>query len=300
MTSKFRLFTFLATLLSLTAPALAADSDLVIAASQQDEYVPVEIGSGWYIRGDIGVNLGGRHNSDQYDIGAVNYTNSYRDALNVGVGVGYRFNDMFRADAGIDHFFDSSFNSTLLVAPIGPCLGTGEYIDIPTGTTYFDDYAISNCLRTDKASYTASTFMANLYADLGTISGFTPFVGAGLGLARVSWAQETNSITCVPVDPTIHREGCAADGTIAQPPLNTVYTDPGVVNNGTDWRVAYSLTAGVAYQLSKNLLLDTSYRFTSIGGGTGSIPYGPTPGSSIAQDGFGLHQVKMGLRYEIW
>jgi opacity protein-like surface antigen len=300
MTSKFRLFTFLATLLSLTAPALAADSDLVIAASQQDEYVPVEIGSGWYIRGDIGVNLGGRHNSDQYDLSPVNYTNSYRDALNIGAGFGYRFNDMFRADATIDHIFDSSFSSTQLVAPIGPCLGRGEYIDLATGTPYFGPYAISNCLRGDKATYTTNLFMANLYTDLATVSGFTPFVGAGIGMARISWTQETNSITCVPVDPTLHREGCLAGGTVAQPPLNSVYTEPGIVNNGTDWRVAYSLTAGVAYQLSKNLLLDTSYRFTSIGGGTGSIPYGPTPGSSIAQDGFGLHQVKMGLRYEIW
>ncbi len=71
MTSKFKLLPILASLLSLTAPAIAADADMVIAAAQQDEYVPVEIGSGWYIRGDIGVNFGGRHNSDQYDLAAV-------------------------------------------------------------------------------------------------------------------------------------------------------------------------------------------------------------------------------------
>jgi opacity protein-like surface antigen len=299
MTSKLKLLAAVVSLLSLSAPVIAADNDLIIPA-QQEDFVPVEIGSGWYIRGDIGVNFGGRHNSDQYDLAPVNYSNSYRDALNVGVGVGYRINDMFRADAGIDHIFDSSFGSTQLVAPTGPCLGIGEYVDTGTGVIYMGPYAITNCLREDKASYTANIAMANLYADLATISGFTPFLGAGLGMARISWTEETNSITCVPVDPTLHREGCVAGGTAAQPALNSIYTEPGIVNNGTDWRVAFSLTAGVAYQLTKNVIVDTSYKFTSVGGGTGSIPYGSTPGSSMAEDGFGLHQVKMGLRYEIW
>ncbi len=81
--------------------------------------------------------------------------------------------------------------ATQVVAPVGPCLGTGEYINVITGVTFFDDYAISNCLREDKSSYTATLFMANLYSDFGTISGFTPFLGAGLGMARVSWIEET-------------------------------------------------------------------------------------------------------------
>jgi opacity protein-like surface antigen len=299
MFSKLKPFAVLALLTSFIAPVMAADNDLIIPA-QQEDYVPVEIGSGWYIRGDIGVNFGGRHNSDQYDLAPVNFNNSYRDALNIGAGFGYRFNDMFRADATIDHIFDSSFGSAQIVAPTGPCLGRGEYIDLGTGTAYFGPYAISNCLREDKATYTTNLFMANLYTDLATVSGFTPFVGAGLGMARISWTEETNSITCIPVDGTLHREGCVAGGTIAQPGLNEVYTEPGVVNNGTDWRVAFSLSAGLAYQLTKNVIVDTSYKFTSVGGGTGSIPYGSTPGSSMAEDGFGLHQVKMGLRYEIW
>jgi opacity protein-like surface antigen len=297
-----RLLSALAILASMmAAPAVAADSDQIIPAPViEDNYVPVEIGTGWYIRGDVGYNFGGRQNSQLYDLTPVTFDNSYADGLNVGVGFGYRFNDIFRMDTTIDRVFGGKFSNTQLVAPTGPCIGTGEYVDVDTGVVYLDDYPIINCLRKDESSYNVWYAMGNAYADLGTFNGFTPFLGAGLGVAKINWSEETNSITCIPVEAGVHREACNALGTVAQPPYNAVYTEPGVLNNGSNWKLAMSLTAGVSYELSKGLHLDTSYKFTSIGGGFGSIPYGPTPGSSIAKDGFGLHQVKMGLRYEIW
>jgi opacity protein-like surface antigen len=302
MKLALRLLPALALLTSfLAAPALAADIDQIIPAPViEDNYVPVEIGTGWYIRGDVGYNIGGRQNNAFYDLTPVTFDNSYADALNVGVGFGYKFNDIFRMDTTLDRVFGGKFSNTQLVAPTGPCHGTGEYINTSTGVVFMGPFDIDNCLRKDESSYNVWYAMGNAYADLGTFNGFTPFLGAGLGAAKVNWKEETNSITCVPVDPSVHKEACSATGTVAQPPLNTVYTEPGVLNNGSNWKLAMSLTAGVSYELSKGLHLDTSYKFTSIGGGFGSIPYGPTPGSSIAKDGFGLHQVKMGLRYEIW
>ena len=38
-------------------PALAADYDPPIVIDQPVEEVPVEVGSGWYLRGDIGYNF---------------------------------------------------------------------------------------------------------------------------------------------------------------------------------------------------------------------------------------------------
>ena len=278
--------------------ALAADDD-VIPATQEDAYTPVEVGSGWYIRGDVGINFGGKHNTDSYTLAPVFYDNNYRDAITFGVGVGYRINEIFRVDAGIDKIFASNFGSRQLVAPQGPCKGTGEFIDLATGTTFFGPYDIANCIREDKSSYQAITAMANAYIDLGSYYGFTPFVGAGLGAARVSYSEETGSITCVPVDGTVHKESCSALGTITQPALNAPYTEPGVIQSGSDWRLAYALSAGLSYNLTKNLKLDTIYRYSAIAGGSG-IPYGPTVGSSLSKDGFSLHQIRMGLRYEIW
>jgi opacity protein-like surface antigen len=296
-----RLLPALALLASLAAPVLAADIDQIIPAPViEDNYVPVEIGTGWYIRGDVGYNFGGRQYDNLYDLAPVTFSESYSDALNVGVGFGYKFNDIFRMDTTLDRVFGGNFGNTQLVAPTGPCNGTGLYVNPISGVTFMGPYAIDNCLRRDEASYNAWVAMGNAYADLATVNGFTPFIGAGLGVAKINWQEQTNSITCIPVAGDVHVEACNATGTVAQPALNEVYTEPGILNNGSNWKLAMSLTAGVSYELSKGLHLDTSYKFTSIGGGFGSIPYGPTPGSSIAKDGFGLHQVKMGMRYEIW
>jgi opacity protein-like surface antigen len=302
MTLALRLMPALALLTSvLTSPVIAADIDQIIPAPvMEDNYVPVEIGTGWYIRGDVGYNIGGRQNDETYDLAPITFDNSYADGLNVGVGFGYKFNDIFRFDTTLDRVFGGRFSNTQLIAPAGPCIGTGLYVDTTSGVNYLDVYPIINCLRKDEASYNAWYAMGNAYADLGTFNGFTPFVGAGLGVAKINWREETNSITCIPVHEDVHEETCSALGTVAQPEQNAVYTEPGILSNGSNWKLAMSLTAGVSYQLSKGLHLDTSYKFTSIGGGFGSIPYGPTPGSSIAKDGFGLHQVKMGMRYEIW
>jgi opacity protein-like surface antigen len=83
-----RLLPALAILASImAAPALAADSDQIIPAPViEDNYVPVEIGTGWYIRGDVGYNFGGRQNDEFYDLTPVTFDNSYADAINVGVG----------------------------------------------------------------------------------------------------------------------------------------------------------------------------------------------------------------------
>jgi opacity protein-like surface antigen len=283
------------------APVLAADIDQIIPAQViEDNYVPVEIGTGWYIRGDVGYNIGGKQNTSMYDLVPVTFTESYADALNLGVGFGYKFNDIFRTDATLDRVFGGQFSNTQLVAPTGPCIGIGRVVNPDTGVSYMDTVLINNCLRKDEASYSAWVMMGNAYADLGTFNGFTPFLGAGLGAARINWKEETNSITCIPAAEGVLTEACTSTGSVAQPVLNAVYTEPGALNSGSNWKLAMSLTAGLSYELSKGLHLDTSYKFTSIGGGFGSIPYGPTPGSSIAKDGFGLHQVKVGMRYEIW
>jgi opacity protein-like surface antigen len=297
MISKLKLLAVLASVMSFVAPAFAADSDLIIPAAQE-EYVPVEIGSGWYIRGDIGYNIGARQYTETYDLAPTTFSDNYADGVGVGVGAGYRINDIFRVDGTFDRIFGGGFSSTQLVAPTGPCLG--YRLTTVAGVVAWRAAGIDNCLRTDRSQYDMWDVMANAYADLATVNGFTPFIGAGIGVAKINWTEETNSITCVPVDANVFPEVCVAQGTVAQPLPNTPYTEPGVLSTGSNWKLAMSVTAGISYEMSKGLHLDTAYKFTSIGGGFGSIPYGSTPGSSIAKDGFGLHQVKVGLRYDIW
>lgn len=279
----------------------AADQDLPIFIEDAPELQSVEIGNGWYIRGDIGVNFAGKHDTKEYSPGGgtgVRYLEDFGDAINVGVGIGYQVNDYFRVDAGYEHLFESNFSSTQLVAPRGPCLGYGEVINGAGQTVIQDPYDIDNCLDVDSASYSANNLMANAYIDLGTYIGFTPYVGAGIGIARVSWKEETDATTCIPTDPAAHFEGCNAFGTINQPAPNTPYTEKGITNDGVDYRMSYALMAGVAYNVSQNVKLDLSYRMLNVGGN--DINYGVNPGSDMAKDGFGTQQVRLGVRYSLW
>ena len=288
----------------------AADQDLPIFIEDAPELQSVEIGNGWYIRGDIGVNFAGKHLTKEYaPAGAlgVRYLEDFGDAINVGAGVGYQVNDYFRVDAGLERLFGSSFSSTqLLTDPSalglptsrrGPCIGWREVVDPVAGTVRVQA-DIQNCLDVDSATYEATNLMANAYIDLGTYVGFTPYIGAGLGVARVSWKEETDATTCVPVDPGVYAEGCAAFGTVNQPLPNTPYTENGITNEGIDYRLSYALMAGVAYNVSQNVKLDLSYRMLNVGGN--DINYGVNPGSDMAKDGFGTQQVRLGVRYSLW
>ncbi len=92
---------------------------------------PVYDNSGWYLRGDLGwswTDMGGHLEND--------------DDFTAGGGVGYRFNDMFRADITGDY--------------------SGKY-DMGPG------------------KYDAWTLLGNGYVDIPWGSTVTPYVGAGLG-----------------------------------------------------------------------------------------------------------------------
>lgn len=128
----------------IAAPALAADYDPPIYIEQAPEYVPVEIGSGWYLRGDISYNAG----KPVYD---VSFPGVSHRRFGAGAGVGYHFSDNFRGDVTIGYLGGDRFS----------------YAD-----TFFDI----------EASYTAWNGLVSGYYDIATVVGITPYVGAGIGL----------------------------------------------------------------------------------------------------------------------
>jgi opacity protein-like surface antigen len=120
---KFLKATILASVMLLPAalPARAADLD-----------APADPGLiGLYLRGDIGWSI--------LDVQGVDNDDSFV----VGGGVGYKFNDFFRADVTADW--------------------SGDYTIAPG------------------AEISTTTVLANAYLDLDTDTMFTPYVGAGLG-----------------------------------------------------------------------------------------------------------------------
>jgi len=270
-----------ALLLAPSAPAHAADYDPPVISAQPDQIVPVEIGSGWYLRGDIGYTFANRAGSvafrtfdplgATYGAGAFD-TTSLASSATFGAGFGYTFNEWFRADATLDGF-RSDFGGTTVSA--APCPGG------PAGTS---------CRSEETAELSTLSLLLNGYVDLGTYVGLTPYVGAGAGISQVSWSNLDSGTYCV--------DGAA---TCAAPAL--VGTDTHTGNKS--YRFTWALMAGLAYAISPNLKVDLGYKYTNVAGGdmfdwnAADTAAGAT-GIQGSDDGFSNHQIRLGLRYELW
>jgi opacity protein-like surface antigen len=149
----------------------------------------------------------------------------------------------------------------------------------PIGTT---------CRSEDSTKVSAYEVMANAYADLGTFVGVTPYLGAGLGMTRLSYDNLTN--TSYYVDAAGHDAGV----------FNTA-VHPGE----NSWRFTWALMAGASYDISKNLKFDLGYRYSRVQGGdmfgfdAASVRNGAS-GLQGRDNGFSSHEIKAGVRYSLW
>ena len=261
--------------------AMAADLDQPIFIETAPDYQPVEIGTGWYLRGDIGwaaSSASGAFHYRTFDPVTRLYqdqsfaTGEYDPDYTIGFGAGYQMTDYLRVDGTLD-YYQLDFAGTTTATT--PCTGQ------PAGTT---------CMTVDTQSADAWQVMANAYVDLGTIKGFTPYVGGGIGMTYLDFGSLTNQPYCV--------AGTAACTT----PLNgTPVTHEGV----QDWRFTYALAAGVSYNMSKNTKLDIGYRYTKVEGGdtfefdAASQTAGAT-GPQGSDKGYERHDIRAGIRYSLW
>jgi len=144
--------------MSLSSAVYAADLDPPII-EHTPEIVPVEVGSNWYLRGDIGYVFTVAPSASWR---AVNFFNeSVDDTWMAGIGFGYQFNDYFRADATLDYHGKFDYRGNTWCAPA--------------------------CGRTrESTNFQAWTFMLNGYLEMGDWYGFRPYVGAGIGTSYIS------------------------------------------------------------------------------------------------------------------
>lgn len=262
----------------------AADYEPPIFVDQPvEEYVPVEVGSGWYLRGDVGYNFSVQAKGDfdyrtfdpatgTYGAGAFDSTSLGREFTG-SVGFGYNFTDYLRADLTLDAFrmsFDGRSSAEL------PCID-----DI--------DFAGTSCRTEDGATAAALGVMANGYVDLGTYVGFTPYVGGGLGMTYVDWGSLNSNAYCV--------------GATCPPPDAFVASSES--GGQKSWRFTWALMAGMAYDLTNNLKVDLGYRYRNIDGGQmfefdrPSQEAGAT-GAQGQDPGLTTHEIRVGLRYSLW
>ena len=150
-----------ATLLSQAAFA----ADMAIAPPP---YAPpvVEDFGGWYLRGDIGFSnqrVDRLNNALDSTLTSSVQKNNFNAAGIFGLGVGYKVNNWFRADVTGEYRGNSQFFGTDRITYAGG-VGTDTY----------------------HATKNEWVVLANAYVDLGTWWCITPFIGAGVGGARVA------------------------------------------------------------------------------------------------------------------
>jgi opacity protein-like surface antigen len=137
------------------APAWA-DYDPPSSIGQEAGHTPVEIVSGWYLRGDVAY-VPKRDITDIFVPGAGIHQEEEQHQVFASAGVGYRFNDFLRGELNIGYL---PGDKTTLSRSVGA-----------------DTYSLIMKNR-------AWTGMINGYVDLGTYAGITPYLGAGIGLYR--------------------------------------------------------------------------------------------------------------------
>jgi len=215
----------------------------------------VEEFGGWYLRGDIGITNQRVNKLENVLLPpSTNHVNAEFDSAGLfGVGVGYQFNNWLRFDATGEYRGNSDFTGLDIIH------GGGAH-------PYTDEY------RAKKSEW---LFLANAYLDLGTWWCVTPFVGAGIGAARVSISGFTDINT----------------------PTGGVAFAPGEAK----WNFAWALHAGLAYQATNNLAIELAYRYTHLGDGHvgDAVTYNgindfnnPTTFKDITS-----HDLKLGLRW---
>ncbi|UCI30414.1 outer membrane protein [Mesorhizobium sp. B4-1-4] len=242
-------------LLPLT-PALAADYDPPIYVDQAPDYVPVEVGSGWYLRGDVSYLAQKSFKNEDFAFTPASFDDK-EDPVFASIGFGYHFTDYLRADLNFGYL-------------PGNKIGVG-YDD----TAIVTPPATSTVASASLTNY-AFTGMLNGYVDLGTYVGITPYLGAGVGIVRSTRKLSASYFT-----------------NNSDPTDDFVQSD-----NKTQYSFAYTLNAGLAYQVTKNVSVDLGYQYFSAPSAEYVTAASLT--SFPVHKGISNHQVKLGLRYDLW
>lgn len=251
--------------------SMAFAADMAIAPPPMYGPPVVEDFGGWYLRGDIGFsNQSVKNvldsNSAAYNNVAVSQSSSFGSAGIYDLGVGYQFNHWFRGDITAQYRGKSNFTGLDVVTGTGPFVG------------YFE---------TDNYTATKSEllFLANAYVDLGTWWCVTPFIGAGIGTARVSIANFTDT-----GDNNLGGAGQAHSFNYA--------------GESSKWNFAWAAHAGLAYRVSPNVTLELAYSYVDLGSGTTGPSYSFDQVTNTTHAAFKFnditsHDLKLGVRWSL-
>ncbi len=234
-----------------------------------------------YVRGDVGYSIARRPNASWP------VTTETQDVANPsGSPKGYTSTFGYVGDSVTDTKLDNAFFGGVGLGCGSGSRGIrGEVMLNHTANRKFDgtplNYTItqintltptnSNFVDPMHSSIRSTTLMFNGYKDLGSFGGLTPYVGAGVGVAYNKMDE-------------------------------TYFTDNPLLLNRIEGNsrvsLAWSLMAGVGYQVSDRAILDVGYRYMDYGKAiSGRIDNTNSINPAVRISDISAHEVKIGLRY---
>jgi opacity protein-like surface antigen len=263
---RLKLLTILGAV-GMAAPAFAAD---LLGPAPHSYAAPApaigvaELGSGWYLRGDIGYVDYEKPGEKPYGVPVVPFdTERLKSTYSGGLGFGYKFNSWLRADVTGDYRGDSRFDA------------------LSSRTRYTEGYS------QDRGKLQSSTLLLNGYIDLGTWGGITPYVGAGIGVAQNRLHNYSGQVVCLTIacgDPTV-----GASYPLGPQPKTFVPT-------GMRTNLAWALMAGASMELMPGVLLDAGYRYVNLGEARTKLDQ---YGVGTRTKDLRAHEIRLGVRYMI-
>ena len=262
---------------------------------------PVEIGTGWYLRGDVGWSRdkGGQLSPDVASVASQN-------GWELDFGVGFKWNNYFRTDLtfGFHKLQDYSSTGSKVTCPYG-LQGLSTQAATPVQLGYLWDSLRETCSPIESASMRRQDMMLNGYFDLGTWSGITPSVGAGLGVAMLStkgglqyYKTSDNTVYNADLTPTGTYPHLWVDvnGNLIVPQPSLAYAKQDWTRriSSTSYNFAWALMAGFAYDLTSRAKLDIGYRFANLGKFTSAAS--PVTGATVTTN-LTTQEVRVGFRY---
>jgi opacity protein-like surface antigen len=283
-------------------PAGAADL-LKYNYQPKGEYAdpPVDIGAGWYLRGDVAWtrDKGGQISPDVASVVSKN-------AWDVDFGVGYKWNNWFRTDLtfGFHKLQDYSNTGSKVTCPYA-LTGLTSQGATPVQWGYLWDSTRETCSPVESASMRRQDLMLNGYFDLGTWAGVTPYVGAGVGVAMLStkgglqyYKTSDNTVYNADLTPTGTYPHLWVDafGNLISPSPTVAFAKQDWTRRiaSTSYNFAWALMGGFAIDLSSHAKMDIGYRYANLGHFT-SAP-SPVTGATVTSK-LTTQEVRVGFRY---
>jgi len=213
---------------SLTSGAIAADMPGQLPPPAPAPVVTESVLSGWYLRGDVGAHWGRSTGLAIVNVPFDPPERSLGSGITAGLGVGIK-TKWLRTDVTVDYAAPVNYRASVLTS--------GDLT----------------------AKIQSTTALFNGYIDLGTWSGFTPYIGAGAGLAYARMSD-------------------------------LAFAGIGAGESRSQTNFAYAGMAGVAWAVAPNLQIDLGYRYLNIGDVKG-------PQDVMTVRNVAAHEMRVGLRW---